>query len=328
MAHASSPGFNNFEVRTVQWQTCNFYAVLGRFSIPVFVMLSGMFLLNPTSDYTLKKLYFSKILRMMTAYLFWSAFYAIISLGIKVHNGAPLYGYDLLYSFAQKLLSGRIHLWFLFMISGLYIITPILRNIVKDEKLTIYYLILSLIFVFSVTSLNVLPQLRRFLDLTINRLDVKLVAGYSGCFVWGYYLFQHQLTNKTRRIMYIVGLIAALSTVVLNGLAAYHFNTPGGWLINNLSLHTLCMSTAVFVFVQYHFKEVQFSPPFKRLLALLGKWSFGIYLVHMFFHSYIVPRYFIHPILSIPISSLITFILSLATVFLLSKIPVLSKYII
>ena len=269
--HAASAGHNYFEVKTIQWQTCNLFNSLARFGVPVFVMNSGMFLLNPNRDYTFKKLYFSKIPRMMTAYLFWSAFYAIVSLGIKMHNGSPLYGYELLYSFAQRLLSGCIHLWFLFMISGLYIITPILRNIVKDEKLTVYFLILSLLFVFSVTSLNLLPQLRRFLALTINRFEVKLVAGYSGYFVWGYYLFQHQLTTKTRIIIYSVGMIATFTMVVLNGLAGYHFNTPGEWMLKNLSLNTLCMSTAVFVFFQYHFQDVHFSPQTQRVLALLGK---------------------------------------------------------
>ena len=327
MLHAASPGFKSFGVRTTQWQVCNLYAVLSRFGVPVFVMISGMFLLDPNRNYTIKKLYLSKIARIAMAYLFWSTFYAIVFLIFKVHHGASLSNHNLLHASFQQFLIGRVHLWFLFMISGLYIITPILRNIVTDEKLTIYYLILSLIFVFSVNSLNLIPQAQKVLALTINRLDVKLVAGYSGCFVWGYYLSTHHLNGKIRIIIYIVGLVSAITAVGINGLAGYHFNQRIDWTLKNLILNTLCMATAVFVFFQYHFQDVHFSLQTQRVLALLGKWSFGIFLVHMFFHSYIVPRFFIHPILSIPLSSIITFLLSLVTVFALSKIQVLNTHI-
>ena len=327
MLHAAAAGYQTFNVRSIQWQCCNLYNSLSRFGVPIFVMLSGMFLLNPARNYTIKKLYFQKIPRMMTAFLFWSTFYAVIPLIKNLHDNIVSLNCNLLYPLALEITNGHVHLWFLFMISGLYMITPLLRNIVKDEKLTIYFLVLCLVFVFITNSLNQISFLPKSLILTMNRFNVKLVSGYSGYFVWGFFLSQHQLTDRTRTIIYIIGFISALLTAALNGFAGYYYNTPGKWMLANLSINILCMATAVFVFFQYHFQDVRFSHQTQKFLVLLGKWSFGIYLVHMCFHTYIVPRFFIHPILSIPISSIITFIFSLITVSVLSRIPILNKFI-
>ncbi len=56
--------------------------------------------------------------------------------------------------FCNSFINGHYHMWFLFMIVGLYLIVPfLLRPIVRDEKLLRYFLLLTLIFTF------LLPQI-------------------------------------------------------------------------------------------------------------------------------------------------------------------------
>ena len=126
MLHAAAVGFDGrFGARTVSWQVCNLYDSLVRFSVPVFVMVSGMFLLNPEREYDLKKLYLSKILRIATAFLFWASFYLMVVLIVTSVQGKPSSGeYGYLYIIMQEAAGGHYHLWFLFMIAGLYMVTP------------------------------------------------------------------------------------------------------------------------------------------------------------------------------------------------------------
>ena len=62
--------------KTMEWQACNFFNSLTRPCVAIFVMVSGVFLLNPEKEYSLKKLYFSKILKFIAIYLVWTVFFA------------------------------------------------------------------------------------------------------------------------------------------------------------------------------------------------------------------------------------------------------------
>ena len=218
------------------------------------------------------------------------------------------------------------------MISGLYIVTPILRQIAKDERVTIYFLGLGVVFVYVAETLNLFPLIIRNKFLAIsNQLNVQLVGGFSCYFLWGYWLSRHILSPIARKTIYIMGLLAAIGTVVINGLAGYYFNVTGEWMYNYLLPNVLMMSTAVFVFCQYNFQCGELSAKWQSRIGLIGKWSFGVYLVHAFFLSNMyrigLPHFFCHPLVSIPITTLVVFCASLAVVFILDKIPILNKYI-
>ena len=293
-------------------------------------MLSGMFLLDPDKKYELKKLYFVKIPRIVAAYLFWAAFYALIIIAYKSILGGDRRWYDLCRYFVQEMLRGHYHLWFLFMIAGLYVVTPILRQIVRDEKTTIYYLVLGFVFVYVVNMVSLFPPMRRLLAETLNRLDVKLVAGYPCYFILGYWFSRRTLSARARKTLYIMGVLAAIFATVLNGFLAYHFNTPGDWLHENLLPHVVLMTSAVFVFCQYNLKGEHLSAKWKRWIGIAGKWSFGIYLVHAIFLDIlqtVLPQIFRCPLVSIPLTAVAVYFVSLAAVFILDKIPVLNKYI-
>ena len=328
--HAADVGFGTFGARTLQWQVCNFYDSLVRFSVPVFVMVSGMFLLNPRKEYDLKKLYSAKILRMATAFFFWSTFYSIVYLLALRSGNGNRYGHDDLYIFVRGVLFGHFHMWFILMISGLYIVTPVLRQIAANEKITLYFLVLGLGFVCVPNMLQLFPPARRLLGSTISRLEVNLVAGYSCYFMLGYWLSTHPLPAAARKAICILGILAAIGTVVLNGFMGYHFNVTGRWMYKNLLPNILLISVAVFVFCRYH--RWQLSASWQKFIGAVGRWGFGIYLVHAFFLDHMswfgLPHFFCHPAVSIPVTTAFVFFASLGTVFLLEKIPVINKYII
>lgn len=333
--HTGVEHFYRIDTRTAAWQICNLYESLVRFCVPVFLMVSGRFLMDPAREYTLKKLYGVKILRLATAYLFWSVFYVITD-----HWFALKYGADVKLScsvFFREVVAGKYHLWFLPVMAGLYMVTPVLRHIVGSERVTVYFLALSLVFVFAVNTLDVIPFFHDTFTPEINRLQVKLAAGFSGYFVLGFWLARHRLKPAARKGICLAGLLAVLATAVINGVIGYRLHRPGEWMFGTLTLNTLLASAAFFVFCQDRFQDWRPSPGPRKLIAMLGKWSFGIYLVLLFFLAalnYILIRldvYFpvySYPLVSIPITSAVVFSASAVSVFVLDRIPILNKYII
>lgn len=54
--HAAAAGFyGRFAVDSNLFQVCNFYNSLVRFCVPVFIMISGRYLLDENREYSLKK---------------------------------------------------------------------------------------------------------------------------------------------------------------------------------------------------------------------------------------------------------------------------------
>src|SRR5690554_778372 len=56
------------------WQAGNIFDSLSRSAVPLFVMLSGTFMLDPSRDIPNSKL-ISKIIKLITTFLFWAVAY-------------------------------------------------------------------------------------------------------------------------------------------------------------------------------------------------------------------------------------------------------------
>ena len=317
--------------RNLTWQICSIYNSLVRFCVPLFVMISGMFLLAPKKEYPIKKLYLSKILRVATAYIFWAAVYSAFALIELSWRGGATFGHGKLYIFLDGMLKGYYHLWFLPMIAGLYIVTPLLRVIAKNEKLTIYFLVLGAIFVFGVNALALAPGMPKLLNLTVTRLGVKLVAGYSCYFLLGYYLATAQLSRSTRLLIYAAGIVAVIATAVLNGAVGYRLDRAGSWFFGNLLPNTLLTTMAIFVFCRYNL-NFNLSEVRQKKIATIGRYSFGIYLVHALFLEILHKNFIFYfqndPAITIPVASVVVFFVSWAAVWALDQIPVVKKYLI
>lgn len=140
--HLSAQHWADTDVYSRAWQAFNLYDSAVRWAVPVFVMISGALFLSGSQSigHILKK----NVSRLVTAFIFWSALYAVFMVNFE---GCPTT------LILQQFLNGHYHMWFLFMIVGLYLIVPFLRPIVRDEKLLRYFLLLTLIFTF------LLPQI-------------------------------------------------------------------------------------------------------------------------------------------------------------------------
>jgi len=315
--HVSAPILYKFnEIPFSSWQIGNIYDSLVRFCVPIFFMVSGALLLN--RDYDLEEFIVKRVIRIFPPFIFWSLIYILYNsfiLGNESFEFIPFIKNVVL----QLLHGSEYHLWFVYALIGLYLLTPILRPWVKSAtKVELrYFLIIWLI-----TILYAIPALTNYLPTN----SLQNFSGYIGYFVLGYYLSKHVTIDKY--LLIFCFLTGVFFTVFLTYKASEAINYFEGFYYNYLTFNVVLCSISVFLF----FKQVQFkSTLVQNGLSLVSKYSFGIYLSHVLvlnlLHKIGIFWDFTHPIISIPITVIVCLSISTLLVYLGNKVKYLNFYI-
>ena len=325
--HVSAKKFAVVDIGSYSWFVFDVYNSFSRWGVPVFVMISGALFLDPDKKINLKSFYSKNLVRIITAFLFWSALYA----AVDYINGTRLR--TVVFNF----MSGGIHLWFLYMIAGLYLIVPLVRKLTESKSHTAYFLVLA--FVFSVlyyTGKSLIsfvdPRFAGSVEVVSNELSMKFVCGYTGYFVLGYFLHRYEIPKKLRGVIYVLGCLGATATILLTYVFSKKSNGLDLIFLDDFSVFVLLEAVAVFVFCKYHLNNLK-NAKMQKMIMAISKCSFGIYLVHYFMVRY--TREIFHmspttynPIITIPLISGGIFVLSLIISFILNKMPIVKKYIV
>lgn len=333
--HTAAKYWSAFDGRSLSWNFLNFYDGVTRWSVPVFVMISGALFLAGETD--LRTLYKKNILRMAAAYLVWSAFYALTDpLVGALRTGAFEFSFRQLIS---AVIGGKEHMWFIPMIAGLYMCVPILRQIVRSETVMRYYLLLSLVFAVIIPQITVMSRdfigglfaagIGRISQVISGSMDLRPVLGYSFYFVLGYRLNTMEFTKKQRKTICLLGAAGFLLTVLLNTVVAWKTGVPCDTYYGNFRLNVLLEAAAVFTWFKYgDYRNLRIG----RIVPALSKYSFGAYLIHIFMLNLLdffgLNALMCTPALSVPVVSLLTAVLSFAASFGIHKIPVVRQWIV
>ncbi|MEG1430502.1 MAG: acyltransferase family protein [Oscillospiraceae bacterium] len=327
--HCCATWLQGSPVGSTYWNILNVFDSMVRWCVPVFVMLSGMFLLDPKKSVSLSSLFFNHILRSVVALVFWGTAYAFYD-NWQGFNSISL---PWVLSVLKSVLLGNTHyhLWFLYMIIGLYLLTPILRAFIKGaSRRDLHYF---LIFAFLAASLiPTLLDLRpsATLSLYYARLGLHFLAGYAGLYVAGYYLKTYTLGRITEFVIYLLGIAGTVVTICGTLVLSKQDGALSSIFYEYLSPNVVFMSVAVFVLFRYVL-GVSEERSRRQRLGGVAKITFGIYLVHDFF--LILLRHFgllqpaLTPLIAIPLMACAVFLCSFLVIWPISKIPFVGKYL-
>lgn len=321
LLHVAASNWSLAEPGSFEWNVFNFYDSISRFGVPVFVMISGMFLLNPDKAVDLREIYGKYILRIVKAFIAWSLLYAL-------YASINTYGTFNSDAFLKSFVPGHYHLWYLYMIAGLYIITPVLRRIAGDKEASGYFLLLSIIFVFILPIIIKLFNLE-YLEMIIKKFDFHLVLGYSGYYLGGYYLSTHDIKKDRRNVIYILGILSAIGTAALTYTGSLRAGTAVGTFYSYFSPNVMLASIAVFIFFKYEVSEIKFDSKGIAGIEILSACSFRIYLVHDFFNMFFsnmgINTMKYNPLLSVPATALLVYSASVGISYIIGRTPFLKN---
>ena len=310
---------------TIDWEIRNVYDSAVRWSVPIFVMISGALFLNPSKKITIEKLYRKNILRIILAYLLWATIYQLYELrnsdfAIK--------------EFVFGIINGCYHLWFLKMLIGLYIAIPILRIVVSNKQIEQYFLIVALFtssilpFLIHMTG-GVSHELQEVLQTNYEKLSIDTAAGFSGYFVLGHYLSTYGIDKRYKNIIIIGAFACYLTVVILTSLKFHLSGVMTESFYGYLTPFTLIEAFAIFSIVTIR-KHPKLSEKCKTRIVKISNLCFGIYLVHILVIR-ILSDYLglastcFNASISVPLFAVLVFTISCGVTWILRKIPY-SKY--
>lgn len=122
--HVAAVEFDEFGQR---WWASNFYDSFSRACVPVFLMITGVLLLNRQEE--LPVFLRKRFARILPPLVFWSLFY----LSWYTAQGTDFGG---LWGSVKTMISGPLafHLWYLYALVGIYLFVPFMRHIWQASR--------------------------------------------------------------------------------------------------------------------------------------------------------------------------------------------------
>lgn len=321
--HVAASNWTLIDVNLPQWQVLNLFDSAVRWCVPIFFMISGMFFLNPKKDIKIRDIYTKYIFRIIIALIITSMFY-IIYLGILEGEKINL---QFLIDAVKNVIQGKVnyHLWFLYIIIGLYIVTPVLRLFIKvaNKKEIEYFILIAVFFTVIIPFLISFYPFNKLL-VSFNKFNVNIMIQYSLYYVSGYYFANNTLNKKNICMIYLMAVGALIFTISGTYIRSVNKGFGDTTFYGYLTPNVMIMSFGVFIFFKDYISRVKFSDYTIKKIKLLSNLSFIIYLVHdavrIAFEVIGISSLTINPILGVPILSVIIYFVSFLIAYLLSKI--------
>jgi surface polysaccharide O-acyltransferase-like enzyme len=328
------------EIASFSWQIDNVFYSIVRFDVPVFIMLSGMFNLriNNSNNSEYGK-FLKKSLQIAVALVFWSILNILsIDMGKIIFKGESMASLDLM-KIPAKILSidPWSHLWYLYLIIGLYLFTPLLKVFIKNasKKDFEYWLLLYASFGLGSTFYNAIGvKLNEFCDYLPYFIYFPFLelTGYLGYYIAGYYFSTYKLSRNVKIFIYITALISLFTTIIGTSAMSRLAGELNLELCNFALPTTMFISFAVFIAFKDIFEQSNFIAKQQNIIKHFAGCTFGIYLSHWIILNIFKTIGFnydiFNPLLSIPLLALFVMLCSYLATLILQKIPKLRDYVV
>lgn len=322
--HVSSSLLSEDILFSPNWFQGVFVGSLFRFAIILFVMASGYLLLRKQqSIYVIP----FRIKRILLPFIFWLIVYSLIKVFVIGELGDSWNFFDLIEYIFMGFLNPTnisIQFWYVYMILGLYIFSPILSRWIQNAPIKeIEYLIL----------IWILISIFQFFDMDSILLDyLRYFTGAIGYFVLGYYLTikKNRLLHdrKLGVILFISGtLITILGTVGLSYMLADQSLffiqlgdiTPGA-----------CLQGIGLFIIVFNSDFNKLDRIITDLIVKISISSYGIYLVNILvinlLEKYGIINFNGFALLNIGLSIILVLIISYAIIELMSRFKILRHF--
>lgn len=282
------------------------YKMLCQYAVPVFVLISGCLFLHPQKQINYRILFKKYVKRIALAIL---VFGLPMCMAEQVFDGK----FDIIKALCN-LLTGHCwdHMWYLYMIIGLYLLTPLVKPFVNNASNKTMLILFGILFIMC----SILP--------TINGFGIKTEGWmsfsnpYILLYLMGFFLAYSEREYLSKTVLLIVAFICAVIIGIKFSMG-----------INEIIYYDpVCICLACVIFLIFKRFDIKW-----KIADFLTPYCFGIYLFHPLFLNVIVkvfhfnPTDYIKACLGAPLMAICVFIMSFILCFLLRKIPLLRSHV-
>ena len=276
--HVTDDGFSSMgDIGHREWLYCLTLDSAMRWAVPIFVMVSGFLLLNPSRT-ELPRDFFAKRFRRIgipvatwsILYLIWRQYFGNEHLSVREMIVQGLTG------------SAAYHMWFVFMLAGLYLATPALRFFTRNAPVSLQrWTCLGLLALAGADS--VMNQGAN--DPTVF---VKFLP-FIGYYIAGSAFAGVRISRATTAalcgaiVLCIVAMVAIAAPIAMHGgddLSDAARADAAQWVLDEFSPLAIVMSLSVYVAASRLLSGVGDGPLSHIVTRHLAPATMGVYLVH------------------------------------------------
>ena len=237
-------------------------------AVPVFFMITGSLLLNPRKELTASKCVKKYALRMVLALFIFGIPFALLMLIFNQGAFSPVMLIDsVLAVFTGDTFA---HLWYLYVLVGIYLILPVLRAFVKNAPKKDIQIILAVLFLLDF----ILPTVSAYTGLSF---EFSIPFTYPVFYLFtGYYVSSYKpavLRNRALNTAVILLLTAAVFIMGYNNIPLHCFSYTG----------PLTAVMAAAMFSNFAACAGNDKPAQSELIWKIDRLCFGAYLIHPVF---------------------------------------------
>lgn len=306
------------------WWIENVFASSSKWCVPIFVMLSGTLLLKPSKNESIKYFFKKRCFKVVFPFITWGIIYIVWNVKDNISRLSIKY-------IVEQYVQGPVfwHMWFIYMIMVLYLLTPVIRVYIynADDTNIKYFLVLLFI------STSILELLEKITHVQFNSyFKFQSIWGFAGYYILGYFLNKVSIKKEIRKYIYILAFFCLIT--IPFGTYIFTQNNKGvldSCLYEYTNPLIIIVSIAIFLL----FKNIDWNKIFikrQRMLKLLfniSSASLGIYLIHPLVMGILtLPSLGIkifnqnyNPLIRISIMDVIVFVISYFIIRLIQKIP-------
>lgn len=219
------------------------------------------------------------------------------------------------------------HLWYLYMLVGLYFLTPPFKAAINQLRERSLEIICAALFILPVT-VNTYCWFVLKTDFNNSYPFVVWPLFYLGYYLAGYIIGRKTRIETSNKVLFtVVCLSIAVTAFGCYLLSHYYSAFMGQYFYSALSPNVVVLTLAVFMLVKKLATPVQKNNYMEKANSL----SFGVFLTHpfwIFFVGYLgleVTRF--NPLISVPVISATVLLLSIFSTMLIQKIPYINRVI-
>jgi surface polysaccharide O-acyltransferase-like enzyme len=260
------------------WIWADAYNAACRAAVPTFVIVSGALLL-PRTDWDTVAFLRRRAVKLLPPMLFWSLAYHAwkAALSHSAFSFAAWVGH-----FANGLNAPAYpHLWFLWLIAGLYLLAPLLQPFAALASRTTHIFVATLWFLMTA----VVPVFTRWTGIAIG-VYTQPIIGYVGYFLIGASLHRFVPQRLGRATVGLLGCTFA-GSAAWTAIATYSLSIPARKIdeqfMDPLSPSVIPMAVSAFLLVRHWAAASSMSKRGRNLVLAVSSSSFGIYLLHPLF---------------------------------------------
>lgn len=325
MVHVSAMPVAAVDTASTAWWVANISNAGSRWGNALIIMAAGAILLGRTADRDPFQFVRGRFMRLLPAVVAWTVFYLALrwltvglpplkDIGLELLRGVPYY-----------------HMWFLYMMLGMYLAIPLLRVLVSHPDIRLHYYLLGLCAV--VTPAEGLTRV--VLDMS-HASFLALFPIYFIYLVGGYLLYRDRPPVPTWILVLAPAVCIAFEALGVAFLYSEYGESVFKLLYTNRGPLVMVATFCLFLLI---LRLVGDAPPW--LVAwhrsggeALTRVTLGIYALHPFWIDLLV-RNGVGPLYSSPtpgpfavvLTALAVFILSASCSLLMGRVPLLQRIV-